>query len=222
MVGPGGLEPLTSSVSRKRSNQLSYGPEFPSVYHDSRPSEAGLLSHSRKLEAQGNPAEGMEEPSIYRALKRNAGSVRYLTLPREAHGYSARKSIEDVLSETLNWFGRFVKNAGPREMKAAADSKVQDEWTSATALHPSLALWLAQAEFAMRGDQRLLHSLFFDHKRNVAFRRPLRNSDQVYTVAAQRAERFARDTGNASHVFSHHRNNRNVGVYGDVFHVVLR
>ena len=28
MVGPGGLEPLTSSVSRKRSNQLSYGPMF--------------------------------------------------------------------------------------------------------------------------------------------------------------------------------------------------
>ena len=26
MVGPGGLEPLTSSVSRKRSNQLSYRP----------------------------------------------------------------------------------------------------------------------------------------------------------------------------------------------------
>jgi hypothetical protein len=26
MVGPGGLEPLTSSVSRMRSNQLSYGP----------------------------------------------------------------------------------------------------------------------------------------------------------------------------------------------------
>jgi hypothetical protein len=29
MVGPGGLEPLTSSVSRKRSNQLSYGPTIP-------------------------------------------------------------------------------------------------------------------------------------------------------------------------------------------------
>jgi hypothetical protein len=26
MVGPNGLEPSTSSVSRKRSNQLSYGP----------------------------------------------------------------------------------------------------------------------------------------------------------------------------------------------------
>src|SRR5215471_18660833 len=130
MVGPGGLEPLTSSVSRKRSNQLSYGPEFPSVYHDSRLSEAGLLSHSRKLEAQGNPAEGMEEPSIYRALKRNASSVRYLTLPHKAHNYSPQESIEDVLSGTPNLFSKFVKNAGPREMKAAADSKMQDEWTS--------------------------------------------------------------------------------------------
>lgn len=27
MVGPSGIEPLTSSVSRKRSYQLSYGPE---------------------------------------------------------------------------------------------------------------------------------------------------------------------------------------------------
>jgi hypothetical protein len=26
MVGPGGLEPLTSCVSSRRSNQLSYGP----------------------------------------------------------------------------------------------------------------------------------------------------------------------------------------------------
>ena len=28
MVGPWGLEPQTSSVSRTRSNQLSYGPEL--------------------------------------------------------------------------------------------------------------------------------------------------------------------------------------------------
>jgi hypothetical protein len=35
MVGPGGLEPLTSSVSRKRSNQLSYGPATHLEYHAS-------------------------------------------------------------------------------------------------------------------------------------------------------------------------------------------
>ena len=28
MVGPNGLEPSTSSVSGRRSNQLSYGPAF--------------------------------------------------------------------------------------------------------------------------------------------------------------------------------------------------
>jgi hypothetical protein len=34
MVGPCGLEPQTSSVSRTRSNQLSYGPRILLVYHE--------------------------------------------------------------------------------------------------------------------------------------------------------------------------------------------
>jgi integrase len=37
MVGPCGLEPQTSSVSRKRSNQLSYGPVTFQEYHASAP-----------------------------------------------------------------------------------------------------------------------------------------------------------------------------------------
>ena len=68
----------------------------------------------------------IQSDRMYRAIKGNGGSVRYVTLPVEAHGYSARESIEDVLSEMLNWFGRFVKNAAPREMKASADSKTQN------------------------------------------------------------------------------------------------
>lgn len=68
----------------------------------------------------------MQSDRMYRAIKGNGGSVRYVTLPDEAHGYSARESIEDVLTEMLNWFDRFVKNAGPREMKAAAESKAQN------------------------------------------------------------------------------------------------
>ncbi len=44
MVGPGGLEPLTSSVSRKRSNQLSYGPVRKVDLHSNlRPSQAANL-----------------------------------------------------------------------------------------------------------------------------------------------------------------------------------
>jgi dipeptidyl aminopeptidase/acylaminoacyl peptidase len=68
----------------------------------------------------------IQSDRMYRAIKGNGGSVRYVTLPDEAHGYSARESIEDVLSEMLNWFDKFVKNAGPRELKAEAASKAQD------------------------------------------------------------------------------------------------
>jgi len=50
---------------------------------------------------------------MYRAIKGNGGSVRYVTLPDEAHGYAARETIEHVLWEMLTWFGRYVKNAPP-------------------------------------------------------------------------------------------------------------
>jgi dipeptidyl aminopeptidase/acylaminoacyl peptidase len=59
----------------------------------------------------------IQSDRMYRAIKGNGGSVRYVTLPDEAHGYAARESIEDVLWEMLTWFDRFVKNAG-----AAANS----------------------------------------------------------------------------------------------------
>jgi dipeptidyl aminopeptidase/acylaminoacyl peptidase len=65
----------------------------------------------------------IQSDRMYRAIKGNGGSVRYVTLPDEAHGYSARESIEDVLSEMLNWFDKFVKNAGPRDSNAAATPK---------------------------------------------------------------------------------------------------
>ncbi|HKW33076.1 MAG TPA: prolyl oligopeptidase family serine peptidase [Candidatus Acidoferrum sp.] len=69
----------------------------------------------------------IQSDRMYRAIKGNGGSVRYVTLPDEAHGYSARESIEDVLSEMLNWFDKFVKNAGPRELNAAAGSNKPQE-----------------------------------------------------------------------------------------------
>lgn len=55
----------------------------------------------------------IQSDRMYRAIKGNGGSVRYVTLPEEAHGYAARESIQDVLREMLTWFDRFVKNAQP-------------------------------------------------------------------------------------------------------------
>jgi dipeptidyl aminopeptidase/acylaminoacyl peptidase len=66
----------------------------------------------------------IQSDRMYRAIKGNGGAVRYVTLPDEAHGYSARESIEHVLWEMLTWFDKFVKNAAPRsgESTTAAPS----------------------------------------------------------------------------------------------------
>ena len=67
----------------------------------------------------------IQSDRMYRAIKGNGGPVRYVTLPDEAHGYSARESIEHVLWEMLTWFDKFVKNAPPpsRQAPAAAASR---------------------------------------------------------------------------------------------------
>jgi len=54
----------------------------------------------------------IQSDRMYRAIKGNGGMVRYVTLPSEAHGYSARESIEHTLWEMLRWFDTYVKNPG--------------------------------------------------------------------------------------------------------------
>ena len=46
--------------------------------------------------------------------------VRYVTLPNEAHGYAARETLLHVLAERINWFDKYVKNAGPKTSTAAS------------------------------------------------------------------------------------------------------
>src|SRR5437870_6443248 len=62
----------------------------------------------------------MQSDRMYRAIKGNGGAVRYVTLPDEAHRYTARESIEDVVWEMLTWFNKFVKNAGSGEASPKA------------------------------------------------------------------------------------------------------
>jgi dipeptidyl aminopeptidase/acylaminoacyl peptidase len=53
----------------------------------------------------------IQSERLYAAIRGNGGTVRYVTLPYEAHGYQALESLEDVLYETINWFDKYVKNA---------------------------------------------------------------------------------------------------------------
>jgi dipeptidyl aminopeptidase/acylaminoacyl peptidase len=56
----------------------------------------------------------VQSERLYMALKGHGATVRYVTLPFEAHGYAARETLLHVLAERINWFDKYVKNAGPR------------------------------------------------------------------------------------------------------------
>jgi dipeptidyl aminopeptidase/acylaminoacyl peptidase len=54
----------------------------------------------------------IQSARMYEAIKGNGGIVRYVTLPYEAHGYVGLESVEHVQWEMIQWFDRWVKNAG--------------------------------------------------------------------------------------------------------------
>jgi dipeptidyl aminopeptidase/acylaminoacyl peptidase len=68
-----------------------------------------LLIHG---EADDNPGTfPIQSERMYAAVRGNGGTVRYVRLPAEAHGYQALESVEHVVWEMLAWFDRYVKGA---------------------------------------------------------------------------------------------------------------
>jgi dipeptidyl aminopeptidase/acylaminoacyl peptidase len=61
----------------------------------------------------------VQSERLYMALKGFGATVRYVTLPVEAHGYAARETLLHVLAERINWFDKYVKNAQPRSSTSA-------------------------------------------------------------------------------------------------------
>ncbi|MCY1648659.1 S9 family peptidase [Caulobacter sp. SL161] len=56
----------------------------------------------------------VQSERFYAALKGAGATVRYVTLPNEAHGYRARESTGHTLWEMAQWMDKYVKNAPPR------------------------------------------------------------------------------------------------------------
>jgi dipeptidyl aminopeptidase/acylaminoacyl peptidase len=76
-----------------------------------------LLIHG---EADNNPGTfPVQSERMYQAIKGNGGTVRYVSLPLESHGYTARESVEHTLCEMITWFDRYVKNARVEPNRAA-------------------------------------------------------------------------------------------------------
>lgn len=93
--------------------------EVPELYAKMSPfwsahkiNEPILLIHG---EADNNSGTfPIQSERLYMAIKGHGGTVRYVTLPGESHGYAARESNMHVVAETLQWFDTHVKNAKPR------------------------------------------------------------------------------------------------------------
>ena len=63
----------------------------------------------------------IQSERMYQALRGHGATVRYVTLPLEAHGYSSRESTEHTLYEMINWFDKHVKNAPSRKPGAETE-----------------------------------------------------------------------------------------------------
>jgi dipeptidyl aminopeptidase/acylaminoacyl peptidase len=63
----------------------------------------------------------IQSERFYMALKGQGATVRYVTLPFEAHGYAGRETLLHVLAERINWFDKYVKNAPAKGKEQAAN-----------------------------------------------------------------------------------------------------
>ena len=66
----------------------------------------------------------IQSERLYNAIKGHGGTVRYVVLPYESHGYSAKENILHLLWEQNQWLEKWVKNAdknkpGQAEMNKA-------------------------------------------------------------------------------------------------------
>jgi dipeptidyl aminopeptidase/acylaminoacyl peptidase len=71
-----------------------------------------LLTHGEMDDNSGTFP--IQSERFYMALKGHGATVRYITLPYEAHGYAARETHLHLLAEKIGWFDKYVKNAAPK------------------------------------------------------------------------------------------------------------
>jgi dipeptidyl aminopeptidase/acylaminoacyl peptidase len=98
--------------------------EAPEVYNAMSPfnyankiNEPVLLTHGQRDDNSGTFP--IQSERLFAAIKGNGGNVRYIQLPLEPHGYTARETQRHLLWEYINWLDKYVKNAPPRTTTSA-------------------------------------------------------------------------------------------------------
>jgi len=63
----------------------------------------------------------IQSERLYNAVKGFGGTVRYVVLPYEAHGYRGKENILHMLYEMDAWMDKYVKN--PEKNKEVKETK---------------------------------------------------------------------------------------------------
>jgi dipeptidyl aminopeptidase/acylaminoacyl peptidase len=56
----------------------------------------------------------IQSERMFAAIKGHGGTVKYVNLPYESHGYAGKENILHMLNEQLSWLDKYVKNAGKK------------------------------------------------------------------------------------------------------------
>jgi dipeptidyl aminopeptidase/acylaminoacyl peptidase len=84
-----------------------YGKMSP-FFHADQVKDPILLTHGEMDDNSGTFP--IQSERFYMALKGHGATVRYITLPYEAHGYAARETHLHLIAEKIAWFDKYVKN----------------------------------------------------------------------------------------------------------------
>jgi dipeptidyl aminopeptidase/acylaminoacyl peptidase len=76
-----------------------------------------LLIHGEADNNQGTFP--IQSERLFSAIKGQGGTVRFVLLPLEAHGYAGRESVLHMFWEMNNWLNSYVKNPQPGAAKAS-------------------------------------------------------------------------------------------------------
>jgi dipeptidyl aminopeptidase/acylaminoacyl peptidase len=59
----------------------------------------------------------IQSERMFNAIKGHGGTVKFVSLPYEAHGYRGRENILHMLNEQFTWLEKYVKNADKKQDK---------------------------------------------------------------------------------------------------------
>jgi dipeptidyl aminopeptidase/acylaminoacyl peptidase len=105
-IRPFGFQSERRTLWQAKDTYLHLSP----VMHAPEINEPLLLVHGAIDENPGTIA--FQSERLFEAVRGVGGTVRWVSLPYEGHGYRAKESVEHVLWEQLQWFGRYVKKEG--------------------------------------------------------------------------------------------------------------